>query len=133
MSSFFDPPPLPYSGSSTVVNNDIQATYGEAIPALRLVTMIGSSVFKTNHTDAAHANRVYGITVTAAASGATGTIRTFGRMQDASWNFTVPSLFAGLDGNLRTSPPTTGFSQLVARVESPDTIFIDLDNVYEMG
>lgn len=111
---------------------DVQSVEcGEAISALRVIAIINGEGFLANHDDTAHAGRVAGLTLTAANQGATTSVRMFGRVTDASWNWTAAELFVGLNGMLTQTPPSTGFMQSIARVESPDTIFIALSAIFE--
>ena len=104
---------------------------GETISALKVVVVIGDNAFVADSTDSAHRGRVAGIAATAATIGNTGDVRAFGQMTDASWNWTGPLLFFNSSGTLTETPPASGFSQSVARVESADTIFVDLTQAIE--
>jgi hypothetical protein len=54
-------------------------------------------------------------------------------MSDGSWNWSGGQLlFFNSGGTLTETPPVEGFSQAVARVESSDTIFVDMQAIYEM-
>lgn len=99
--------------------------YGETISALKAVVIIDGEAFLADSTNAAHRGLVCGVAVTAATTGNLGTIRFLGAMSDAVWNWTGPQLFVGTNGTLVESPPTSGFSQVVARVEASNTIFIN--------
>jgi len=99
--------------------------YGETISALKAVVIIDGEAFMADHSNASHRGLVCGITVQAATIGNSGSVRFLGAMTDASWNWTGPLLFAGSGGTLVESPPATGFSQAIARVESADTLFIN--------
>lgn len=109
--------------------SDIGAT--EAISALKVVAVVDGEAVVGSSSNANHRGRISGIAVTAATSGNDVTVRHFGRMTDAAWNWTSKLLWVGTSGQLVQSPPASGFVQSVARVESPTTIFVWLGDVTE--
>jgi len=113
------------------VGSTIEYLAGETISALKVVVVIGDETFVADSSNSAHRGRVAGIATTAATIGNTGEVRSFGQMTDASWNWTGPLLFFNSSGTLTETPPASGFSQSVARVESADTIFVDLTQAIE--
>lgn len=98
--------------------------YGETISALVPVVIIGGEAFRADATNSNHRGRVCGITETAATAGDSGTVRFLGPMTDASWNWSTPVVFVGPTGTLVGVPPS-GFSQPIARVETPTTLFVN--------
>lgn len=105
--------------------------YGETISALKPVVIIDGEAFIADSSNTAHRGLVCGITTTAASAGNNGTVRFLGAISDDSWNWTGPAIFIGPSGTLVETPPASGFSQVIARVESSDTIFIEPGPIYE--
>lgn len=104
--------------------------YGETISALKAVVIIDGEAFIADNTNPNHKGRVAGITETAAVIGNSGNVRLAGQMQDDSWNWSNAMLFFDDNGTLTETPQNSGFLQAIARVESPDTIFVNSQTIY---
>lgn len=104
--------------------------YGETLSALVPVVIINGQAFKADSGNVAHRGRVCGITTSSATAGNSGTVRFLGAMSDGAWNWSGPLVFVGPSGTLVQTPPN-GFSQAIARVESPDTIFVNPLSLFE--
>lgn len=106
------------------------AEAGETISALKPVVILDGIASVASSSNAAHKGFVAGIATTAATIGNSVSIQTAGRLQDASWNWDVslPWLFVG-NGVLTQTPPSSGWVQSIARVESSDTVFIQVLDV----
>ena len=115
-------------GPQGIAGNSDGATtvyvYGETISALVPVVIIAGQAYKADSSTSNHRGRVCGITETAANAGDSGTVRYLGPMTDASWNWSTAMVFVGPTGTLVGTPPS-GFSQPIARVETPTTLFIN--------
>jgi hypothetical protein len=115
-------------GAQGIAGNSDGATtvyvYGETISALTPVVIIAGQAYKADSATSNHRGRVCGITVTAANAGDSGTVRYLGPMTDASWNWSTAMVFVGPTGTLVGTPPS-GFSQPIARVETPTTLFVN--------
>lgn len=72
-----------------------------------------------------HASRVVGVTIAAAAGGASVTIRTRGELDEPSFSFTAGlPLFLGSAGVLTQTPPSSGFVLIVGFAITATKIFV---------
>jgi hypothetical protein len=84
-------------------------------------------VYYADSSIVSHASRVIGITISPVNLGGNVRIQTFGELRDTSWNWSLTApIFLGIDGGLTQVSPTTGFSLVIAKVISKDTIFINI-------
>lgn len=115
---------------STSTNTTAEA--GETISALKPVVIIDGIAYVADQTNPLHRGFLAGISNTAATIGNQVQIVTIGAMRDVSWNWDVtkPWIFIGTRV-LTQTPPSGGWLQSVARVETSDTIFVDLSEVTE--
>lgn len=113
-------------------NSTETVTAGETISALKPIAIIDGEAVVASHSTSAHKGFLGGISITSATSGNNVNVRTAGQIQDDSWNWDVaiPWIFVG-NGILTQTPPTSGWLQSVARVESADTIFVQLGEIIE--
>jgi hypothetical protein len=97
---------------------------GETISALKPAVILDGVAWIASSADPAHRGFLAGIALNAATAGNNVTVQTAGRLQDDVWNWDTskPWLFYGV-GVLTQTPPA-GWSQVIARVESSDTICI---------
>ena len=98
--------------------------------------MVGSDgkVYYASQQELTHMNKVLGITTGAVAMGANATIRAFGEMTEPSWNWTLDKpIFLGLNGLLTQTPPTTGFSLIIAFPTSATKIFVEIKDPILLG
>lgn len=114
---------------------DVVYPAGEAIGGHRCV-VVGSDgkVYYASQQELTHMNKVLGITTGAVAMGANATIRAFGEMTEPSWNWTLDKpIFLGLNGLLTQTPPTTGFSLIIAFPTSATKIFVEIKDPILLG
>mgnify|MGYP000969709327 FL=1 len=113
---------------ATVVTRRVIA--GETISALKPVVIIDDVAYVANANNSAHKGFFAGIAITTATTGNNIEIQTAGRLQDASWSWDISAanLFVGA-GQLTQTPPTTGWLQVAARVETDDSVFVGIRNL----
>lgn len=120
-------------GAPGLGTSDIQATAGQALSAGRLVTLDTSeqAVYYDSTTVASYGKAV-GVTTTAVASGSTATITVIGRVSLVGAGMTPGQRFwAGPNGTLVTTPPTTGVVVPVGYAVDSDTLFVQLGSYLE--
>jgi hypothetical protein len=105
---------------------------GETISALKPIAVVNGAGVVASNANANHSGFLAGISISSATTGNSFTNQTFGTLQDDSWNWNpaIPWIFVG-NGVLTQTPPTSGWLQSIARVESSDTIFIQLGELIE--
>lgn len=104
---------------------------GENISALRVVRGDGSGgVVYASSDDASNADAIVGITTTAALLGDSVSVRIGGSMTDSSWNWSLGTIWLGLNGALTQTPTETGALVPVARAISPTRIVVDVEQMY---
>lgn len=107
------------------------ATTGTAINALRVVKLENDLAYIADAYTAADANRVIGISVTAASNpGEQISVRTDGEMNDAVWSWTPGAIYVGQNGVLTQTAPSVGFVLEVARARSATKIIVDVQNPF---
>lgn len=96
----------------------------------RLVRSIGSgAVGYVSASNVDHGDDTEGLSLNAAAEGADVTIQTAGPVAFAGWAWTPQQpVFAGDDGLLTQTPPTTGFVQIVGHAEDATTLFLRIES-----
>lgn len=106
-------------------------TSATAINALRVVKFEADLLYVADSSTAADANRVVGISVTAASNpGEQVSVRTDGEMSDAGWSWTPGAIFVGQNGVLTQTAPSVGFVLEVARARSATKIVVDIQNPF---
>lgn len=107
------------------------ATSGATINALRVIKLENDLAYVADSSTAADANRVVGISVTAASNpGDQISVRTDGEMNDAGWSWTPGAIFVGQNGVLTQTAPNVGFVLEVARARSATKIIVDIQNPF---
>ncbi len=87
-------------------------------------------VYADNQTPS-HTSKVLGITLGAAVIDDTVSVRTFGEVQEPSWNWTLDQpIYLGANGVLTQALPITGFLLVLAFPISPTKIFISIKQPY---
>lgn len=101
-------------------------TAGESISALKPIVVIAGLGYIASNANASHRGFCAGVSISSCSQGNQFTIQNSGILQDSAWNWDVskPWLFYG--NGILTQVPPAGWSQPIARVESSDTIFIDI-------
>lgn len=107
-------------------SGDIIAAAGAALSALRVTKVVAGVAAYADSSVVADAALITGITVTAAASGASITIRTDGELHDATWSWSPGPIYCGVAGALTQIVPTVGFIGEVARALNATTIVVDV-------
>jgi hypothetical protein len=102
----------------------VEVVATEDLAAYVAVTATGALA---NSANLAHFGRVIGITSNAISSGFSGLLRDSGEVTNTGWSWTAGTkLF--LNGTvLSSTPPTTGFSQLIAIARNSHTVFVQLE------
>lgn len=112
-------------------NDKIQNLYtaAENIGGHRVVrTDDNGQILTADSTDLNSCGRVTGITVNSVSSGQQVQVISQGIIEDQSFSYTPGnSLFYNFEGVIVETPPTTGFFQLIGRVETSTRIYIDLE------
>lgn len=113
---------------------DPEFTAGEALSGHRMVVLNASeqAVYASND-NLSHAEKVFGMTVGAASSGAAVTVRRFGELTEPSWNWTLNTpIFLGVNGLLtQTKPSAPGsFVLQVAFPMTPTKVYIDIKQAF---
>lgn len=76
----------------------------------------------------AHANRVYGITISAADAGQEINIVTRGEIEEPSWNWDVTlPIFLGTNGTLVQIPSAAGYTKKLGYAISPTRMFVNIN------
>lgn len=101
---------------------------GTALSGHRMVVLDAAGVaIYADNTDITHLHKVLGMTVGASALGAPADILRMGELAEPSWAWTLNQpIFLGTAGNLTQTPPSTGFSQVVAFPISATSVYVDL-------
>ena len=106
----------------------------ENISAFSVIALdANGKAVKANQSTLAHAGFVVGISInqTTVATGGTVDVVTFGIFENPSASFTGRVFYAGSNGALTTTKPTTGFSQVVARFISSTKLFVRIEPAIE--
>jgi len=104
---------------------------GENLSALRVVRGDGSgAVVYASYDDEANAGAIVGITTTAALLGDFVFVRIGGMMTDASWSWSLGTIWLGLNGALTQTPTEAGALVPVARAISSTRIVVDVEQMY---
>ena len=112
---------------------DVEAL--ENISALRVVRAVNATqVLKADTTDTFVEARALGVSVEAITSGAKGTVKFFGAIEDASFTFAAGApLFLTQDGFFSdTQDPLSIFNTTIGHGLGPGAIFIDLQEPIEL-
>ena len=120
-------PPGP-PGPSGAGGNTITRDASTAIGGQRLVIgTSGGEVAYADSTNDAHLGKILGLSLNAANIGEEVEVLLFGytEFNGWSWNTTLP-IYASSNGLLTQTPPTTGFSQIVATAETATRIYLRL-------
>lgn len=104
---------------------------GEVINGSRVVVSLGGELFLFDPTDPDHGQSVVGVSTEAVTViGDPVRVKTFGAFTTGSWSDGV--VYAGVDGQLTQTPPTSGWLIEVGRVLSPTQIDIDLEPAIQL-
>lgn len=106
----------------------IQGLALENLSAGRAVIMEGGAFKYFQPSDPLHLGRVVGITISSATTGSQVTVQTGGIVTDASFTFDPDTpIFVTADGELSSSPPTSGTIHLVGLSLAGDQILLNIN------
>lgn len=98
---------------------------GQNLSAGRVVIIDSGAVWYFQPSDATHAGRAYGVTVTSASIGNDVDVKIMGQVTDAAFSFSTDStLWVGADGEIFESPQP-GILQKAGISSASDTLKID--------
>jgi len=107
---------------------------GESIGGGRVAIVQNDLVYYADSTNMLHRHIVIGITKHASTAGSNITIQTFGIMSEPTWNWIVGEpIFVGTNGLLTQTPPSAGFSLIIAKAITPTDIFISIEQPIIIG
>lgn len=117
-----------YSVADVLEGRQVSAVAASGgLSALRACIVEDGVASYASSSNAGHANRIVGVSLTAADAGAPVSLRTAGALTDASWSWDASKLvFCGESGHLTQTPPSSGFSQPVAVATAAATIEIGI-------
>lgn len=121
-------------GPSRLANTVVHFPAASALSGHRAVVLndLGQAIY-ADHRTLAHAGKILGVTLNAAAAGELIAIQTYGRLSEASWTWTLDApVFVGADGLLTQSAPNTGFVVTVGFPLSATELFIDISMPIEL-
>lgn len=99
----------------------------QALGGHRVVRALGDgSVNYASADEIAHAELILGVTMEAAAMGASVRVRSAGEISEGSWAWALGPVFCGLNGVLTQTPPASGFLRQIGFADAADRIIIDL-------
>ena len=111
----------------SVISHDVIGAAVGAVSGLKVVAAVSGGYSVADPTNVAHAGMVVGVALTAAASGGTIHITSFGTMTDASWAWSLYTpVYLGLNGTLTQTCPTSGvvFTQQIGFPLDATTLMI---------
>jgi hypothetical protein len=101
---------------------------GETIHGLRVVRAEGGALFHPDLLNDAHAGQCIGIALQSGDAPAPLLVRAHGQISEASWSWSPGVVWCGADGQLTQTPSASGWLLQVARVITPTTISVDIDD-----
>lgn len=116
------------------INADTVVVGAVNIGGHRVVVLDGGKAIYADKDTPGHINKVYGISIGAGSIGQNVTIRTYGKLEEVTWNW-IPDrlIFLGNNGLLTQTPPTTGFRCPVAFPLTSTVIHIDIKESIQLG
>jgi hypothetical protein len=121
---------LVFTGSISGIANERPAiTAGEVLSALRIIAVDNDGYgYYADPADQESTRRILGMTLEAHGSGQLAQLLREGRHQDPAWSFDVTKrLFLGANGIITQVAPATGISVVLGHVQTPDTIFLNIE------
>lgn len=98
----------------------------EPIGGHRIVKAVVGGCAYADSSSISDINTVIGITESAYSIGDSVQIRLSGEVTEPSWNFTIGSVYLGINGLLTQTAPTIGFIQQIGIATSSNTILINI-------
>lgn len=100
----------------------------QTLSALRIVANTGTQYDYANPLNLQSAWSIAGLTTTAVTNGQPCAPIRNQSITDSSWNWSRGSpVFLGINGTLTQTPPSSGYLVSVAKVLSPQTLFIEIE------
>lgn len=101
---------------------------GQALSAYKMIAPNGAGKYVYADKDTpGHAYIVYGITKQAINNNSAGLAQTYGPVENDTWNWEPgKAIFLAEDGEMTQTPPSSGFSLVVAYPITATRIFIDI-------
>lgn len=99
-----------------------------ALGGNRVVVLdVNEAAIYADNTNLTHADKILGITTSAASLGASVTIQTYGEMTEPSFNWTLDTqVFVSVNGLMTQTPPVTGFKRSIGFPIAATKLFINL-------
>jgi hypothetical protein len=110
------------SGSSGVDSGTAAVPVG----GHRVVRASGGQLYPANSSDTTQAGTVLGVSLAAAAAGASLTYKIEGLVTEPSWNFGPGPVYLASDASLTQAVPSSGFVQQIGVVQSPTQVSIQI-------
>jgi hypothetical protein len=111
------------ASSSISASETIDFLAAEDIVAYKVVTSTG---FIANSSTVAHRGKIIGITTATVLTGFIGTAKGFGTIVNGAWTWTIGDRIFLNANVLSTTPPSSGFIQMIGTATASDTIDIKI-------
>lgn len=112
--------------SKQTATNIIIKIAGENISANKVI-YINEDAYLASSDQASHRDRIAGLSVASALTGASIKIRTFGEQYNNTWSWDVTKpIFCGVGGELTQTAPVSGFVQIIGTAIDTNRIFINI-------
>ena len=103
--------------------SDIVLTMNETVTAFNAVTSDG---LVANSSTVTHRNRIVGLALTDINAGFSGAVRIAGEVFNPSWSWTTGDRIFLNGAALSTTPPSSGFVQLIATAKDTFTLILEI-------
>jgi hypothetical protein len=108
-------------------------TAAEAIGGHRVVRASGSGEVSYASSDQlSHQGCILGITTGAVALGADVDVVVAGEVTEPSWQWTLGSVYLGVNGLLTQTPPSTGFLQIIGTATEPTKLLVAIEDTIKL-
>lgn len=100
---------------------------GQALAQYRIVVLdTDARMVYADHKNVSHAGKIIGLTMADAAMDAVIVVRSFGLVENPSWNWNIikPNVFLSTNGNITQTPPTSGFACVIGSAVSAERLLI---------
>jgi len=109
------------ANSNITSGNDIAMV--DTVPSFVICTADGKRADSAN---VAHYGKISGITLVGVTSGFIANLIDFGEIVNGAWSWTAGQILFLNGQNISTTPPSTGFCQMVAIARNPTTIIMKI-------
>lgn len=103
----------------------VTAVAAAVVHGHRVVKIVGGLVYEVDQQLRADMALAAGVSITSAAPTESLAVRIDGTLDELSWSWVPGPIYAGVDGQLTQSFPTTGWAMEVARAISSTRIIVD--------